>query len=286
MSATVTRFAPSPTGWLHLGHAYAALFAAGLAAQAPDGRFLIRLEDIDGTRARPEYETALFEDLAWLGLQWEMPVRRQSEHADDYRAALLKLHQLDLLYPCFCTRKEIQDEIARAGQAPHGPDGPLYPGTCRQRSTSEKQHLLAEGTPYALRLDVAKAVQLCGGELTWEDAARGLQTARPEVFGDVVLARKDTPASYHLAVVVDDALQGITLVTRGEDLFEATHLHRLLQHLLDLPVPRWHHHRLIADENGRRLAKRDNARALRTLREEGWSAQQVRQRLGLGEDHA
>lgn len=284
MSATVTRFAPSPTGWLHLGHAYAALFAAGLAAQASDGRFLIRLEDIDGTRARPEYETALFEDLAWLGLRWELPVRRQSEHADDYRAALQKLQDLDLLYPCFCTRKEIQDEIARAGQAPHGPDGPLYPGTCRHRSTTERQHLLAEGTPYALRLDVAKAVTLCRGELTWEDAARGRQTATPGVFGDVVLARKDTPASYHLAVVVDDALQGITLVTRGEDLFEATHLHRLLQHLLDLPVPRWHHHRLIEDENGRRLAKRDNARALRTLREEGWSAQQVRERLDLGEE--
>lgn len=276
----ITRFAPSPTGWLHLGHAYAALFAEQKARQN-SGRFLLRLEDIDGTRARPEYETALFDDLRWLGLTWEQPVLRQSDHAQDYRRALDELAALDLLYPCFCTRREIQEEIAQAAQAPHGPDGALYPGTCRNRSADERTDRIAAGQPYALRLDVAKAIALAGHGLTWEDGDRGLQKAEPAVFGDVVLARKDTPASYHLAVVVDDARQGITLVTRGEDLFEATHLHRLLQELLKLPVPQWHHHRLIADENGRRLAKRDNARSLRTLRDEGWTAAQVREVLGV-----
>ncbi|HEY1081748.1 MAG TPA: tRNA glutamyl-Q(34) synthetase GluQRS [Prosthecobacter sp.] len=280
-AAAVTRFAPSPTGWLHLGHAYAALFAEKEARRL-GGRFLIRLEDIDGTRARPEYEAALFEDLAWLGLTWEQPVRRQSEHTADFQQALDRLRQLGLLYPCFCTRKEIQEEIARAGQAPHGPDGALYPGTCRLRSEDERTALLAQGLPYALRLDVAKAAALAGRDLKWTDVSRGLQTAAPEIFGDVVLARKDTPASYHLAVVVDDALQDISLVTRGEDLFEATHLHRLLQELLGLPVPEWHHHRLIVDDNGRRLAKRDHARALRTLREEeGWTPADVCRALQL-----
>ncbi|WP_345738602.1 tRNA glutamyl-Q(34) synthetase GluQRS [Prosthecobacter algae] len=274
----ITRFAPSPTGWLHLGHAYAALFAEQKARQN-SGRFLLRLEDIDGTRARPEYETALFDDLRWLGLTWEQPVLRQSDHAQDYRRALDELAALELLYPCFCTRREIQEEIAQAAQAPHGPDGALYPGTCRNRSVVERTERIAAGQPYALRLDVAKAIALAGHGLTWEDGNRGLQRAEPAVFGDVVLARKDTPASYHLAVVVDDARQGITLVTRGEDLFEATHLHRLLQELLKLPVPQWHHHRLIADENGRRLAKRDNARSLRTLRDEGWTAARVREVL-------
>lgn len=274
----VTRFAPSPTGWLHLGHAYAALFAEQQARDS-NGRFLIRLEDIDGTRARPEYETALFEDLTWLGLAWEQPVRRQSDHTEDYQTALNELDQQGLLYPCFCTRKEIQEEIAQAGQAPHGPDGPLYPGTCRSRSTAERESLITNGQPYALRLDIGKAIEHTGKELFWNDAGRGPQVAAPAIFGDVVLARKDTPASYHLAVVVDDALQGITLVTRGEDLFEATHLHRLLQELLKLPVPRWHHHRLITDETGKRLAKRDNARALRTLRDEGWTPEKVKAAL-------
>lgn len=267
----VTRFAPSPTGWLHLGHAYAALFAH---EKADGGRFLIRLEDIDGTRARSEYEEAIFEYLAWLGLEWETPVRRQSDHFDDYRAALAKLEALGVLYPCFCTRREIQDEITRAGNAPQGPDGPLYPGTCRNRSADERAERIAKGEPYALRLDVAKAMAAVGA-LTWKDRARGSFIAEPAVFGDVVLARKETPASYHLAVVVDDALQGITLVTRGEDLLPASHLHRLLQELLGLPVPEWQHHRLITDENGKRLAKRDDARSLRSLREAGWTPQQV-----------
>lgn len=273
----VTRFAPSPTGWLHLGHAYAALFAH---EQAAGGRFLIRLEDIDGTRARPEYEGAIFEDLAWLGLEWEMPVRRQSDHLDDYRNALAELERLGVLYPCFCTRKEIQEEISRAGNAPQGPDGPLYPGTCRNREHEERARRIAAGESYALRLDVAKAAGLVSSDLVWVDRAHGTFQARPGVFGDVVLARKDTPASYHLAVVVDDALQGITLVTRGEDLLEATHLHRLLQALLGLPVPEWQHHGLITDENGKRLAKRDDARSLRSLRAAGWTAERVREEIG------
>lgn len=274
-----TRFAPSPTGWLHLGHAFAALFAA---QQADGGRFLVRLEDIDATRARAEYEEAIDEDLAWLGLSWEKPVRRQSDHFDDYRAALSQLEAKGLLYPCFCTRREIQDEIARAGHAPHGPDGPLYPGTCRHLDADERQIRLASGAAYALRLDVMKARSLLDASLTFTDLSRGEITADPFIFGDVVLARKDTPASYHLAVVVDDALQGVTLVTRGEDLLPATHLHRLLQHLLSLPVPRWHHHRLITDESGKRLAKRDDARSLRNLREVGWTPNRVCEAIGLG----
>lgn len=275
-----TRFAPSPTGWLHLGHAYAALFA-WREARHRDGRFLIRLEDIDATRARPEYETALFEDLAWLGLTWETPVRRQSEHFADYQAALDQLAARDLLYPCFCTRREIQDEIARAASAPHGPDGALYPGTCRRLDPAERDRRLAEGRPFALRLDLERARVAAPGPLLWEDLDHGQHQATPEIFGDVVLARKDTPASYHLAVVVDDALQGIDLVTRGLDLLPATHLHRLLIALLDLPVPRWRHHRLITDAQGRRLAKRDNAHSLRHLRAEGWTAERVRGELGM-----
>jgi glutamyl-Q tRNA(Asp) synthetase len=270
----VTRFAPSPTGWLHLGHVYAAR-EAWRAAMEAGGRFLVRLEDIDGTRVRPEFEAGIFEDLAWLGMRWEEPVRKQSEHWEDYRAALAKLEEMGLLYPCFCTRKAIQEEVARMGQAPHGPDGVLYPGTCRGLSEDERAARRQSSEGYALRLDVAKAAALVGRELKWRDRGRGEFVAKPEVFGDVVLARKETPTSYHLAVVVDDALQGVTLVTRGEDLFEATHVHRLLQALLGLRVPEWRHHRLITDENGKRLAKRDEARSVRSLRLDGWTPEAV-----------
>jgi len=270
----VTRFAPSPTGLLHLGHAFAAGFAYQAAA---GGSFLVRLEDIDLTRSRPDYETAIFADLSWLGFQWQQPVRRQSEHFDDYRAALAKLEALGLLYPCFCTRRD----IANAGQAPQGPDGPLYPGTCRALNIKDRADRIASGVPYALRLDVEKAVQLAGSPLSWNDLDLGEWVASPAIFGDVVLARKETPASYHLSVVVDDALQGITLVTRGVDLLSATHLHRLLQHLLDLPVPQYRHHRLITDEHGQRLAKRDNARSIQSLRESGWTTTRVWQAVGL-----
>ncbi|HYE00543.1 MAG TPA: tRNA glutamyl-Q(34) synthetase GluQRS, partial [Alphaproteobacteria bacterium] len=275
----VTRFAPSPTGYLHLGHAHSALFG-WQAARRAGGRFLLRLEDIDRSRWRPEFAAAIPEDLAWLGLDWDGPVRVQSEHFADYRAALDRLDGRGLLYPCFCSRKEIAEEIARAGQAPHGPDGPLYPGTCRHRPRAEGAERIAAGQPYALRLDVGAALAATG-PLSWEDLAAGVQAARPELLGDVVLARKDSPASYHLAVTVDDALQGVTLVTRGVDLFHASHLHRLLQALLDLPVPRWHHHGLLLNERGERLSKRDGATALRALREAGRTPAEVRAMAGF-----
>jgi glutamyl-Q tRNA(Asp) synthetase len=274
-----TRFAPSPTGWLHLGHAYAALFA-WQEAKTSDGRFLVRMEDLDLARSRPEYEAAIYEDMRWLGLTWEEPVRKQSGHFSEYHAALGRLQVLGLLYPCFCTRKEIQEEIARAGQAPHGPEGMVYPGTCKRLQLHEVESRITAGHDYALRLDLSKAMSLAGRDLVWEDLAHGRFIADPTPLGDVVLARKDTPTSYHLAVVVDDAAQGITLVTRGEDLLGATHLHRVLQTLLGLAVPKWKHHRLVTDENGKRLAKRDDARSLRTLRETGWTPERVRDELG------
>lgn len=276
---TVTRFAPSPTGLIHLGSAYSALFAARAARDA-GGRFLLRIEDIDRTRCRPEFADAIFADLAWLGLRWEEPVRRQSEHFADYRAALARLAAMGLVYPCFCTRTEIMAEIAAAGGAPHGTEGPLYPGTCRRLSAAERAARLARGDDHALRLDVAKAAARAG-PLTWHDRARGTQPARPELLGDAVLARKDVPTSYHLAVTLDDHLQGVTLVTRGEDLFVATHTHRLLQALLGLAVPDYHHHKLIAGPDGRRFAKRDRALTLRALREAGRTPAEVRALAGF-----
>lgn len=271
-----TRFAPSPTGHLHLGHACSALIG-WRAARAVGGRFLLRIEDIDSGRCRPQFEADLLEDLRWLGLDWDGPVRRQSEHGDDYRAALARLDHMGLIYPCFCTRRDIAAEIAAAPSAPHGPDGPLYPGTCRRLSADERRRRLDAGAAYALRLDIGRAAALAG-PLSWVDRRQGAQTAQPELLGDVVLARKDAPTSYHLAVTVDDALQGVTLVTRGEDLFCASHLHRLLQALLDLPVPEWSHHPLLTNERGERLSKRDGATALRGLRAQGMTPEQVRER--------
>lgn len=281
--ATVTRFAPSPTGLLHIGHAYAALFAAQAAHGVAD-RFLLRIEDIDSGRCRPEFEAAIFDDLAWLGLAWPQPVRRQSAHFAVYRGALDKLEDKGLLYPCFCTRAEIQREIAAAAAAPHlspkGPDGPLYPGTCRKLSPSDRAARIAAGKPYALRLamDLACAA---AGPLSWHDRGRGNIQAVPEMFGDLILARKDTPASYHLACTLDDALQGVTLVTRGEDLFDATHVHRLLQALLGAATPEYHHHRLLTDASGRKFSKRDQAPTLKALRESGKSAEDVRRSIGF-----
>lgn len=272
--ALVTRFAPSPTGYLHLGHAYAALFAYD-AARAAGGRFLLRIEDIDPGRCRPEFETAILDDLAWLGLGWEMPMRRQSEHMAEYAAALARLDAMGLIYPCFCTRAEIRAEIARAIDAPQGPDGPIYPGTCRGMGADERARRIERGESYALRLHVAQAAARAG-RLEWHDRARGTVGAAPERFGDVVLARKDTPASYHLAVTWDDAAQGVTLVTRGADLAPATDIHRLLQALLGLPVPDYHHHRILSDESGRRLAKRERAVTLRELRAAGTRPEEVR----------
>jgi len=269
----VTRFAPSPTGFLHLGHAYSALFAADNAA--PDGRFILRVEDIDIGRCRPEFEQAMYVDLTWLGLDWEMPVRRQSEHMDAYSAALATLGATGLLYPCFCTRREIQAEIADAGNAPHGPDGPLYPGTCRDMDGFERERRITAGDPYAIRIDMDRAAGVAG-PLTWFDLDRGEIEAEPRRFGDVVLARKDTPTSYHLAVTMDDHFQDITLVTRGEDLFEATHVHRLLQALLGLRTPEYRHHGLLTGPDGKRFAKRDKALTLRALREAGHTPDEVR----------
>ncbi|MEI9885674.1 MAG: tRNA glutamyl-Q(34) synthetase GluQRS [Rhizomicrobium sp.] len=284
----VTRFAPSPTGYLHLGHAFAALTARGAGT-----RFLLRIEDIDTARCREEFVDAIFEDLDWLGLAWEEPVLRQSNRSDAYRAALRRLD--GLTYPCFCTRKEIAEEIAHAIEAPHffdlaapqpGPDGPIYPGTCRHLSPQERARKIAGGALYALRLDAAKAAAYAG-PLSFEELSagpageRGTIAVDPLLFGDIVLARKDMPAAYHLAVVVDDAHQGVTRVTRGNDLFAATHVQRLLQALLGLPEPQYAHHRLILDEQGKKFSKRDRAVTLRSLREDGVTLRAIRARLGL-----
>ncbi len=258
----VTRFAPSPTGKLHLGHAASALFAA---ARGTEG-FILRIEDIDAARCRPEFEDAIYRDLTWLGLAWPQPVRRQSEHFADYRAALAKLEAEGLLYPCFCSRREIQEEINRAPAAPHGPEGALYPGTCKQLHAAQRADKIAQNIPYALRLDMEAALKRLSAPLFWHDHSKGRQQATPALLGDVVLARRDAPASYHLCVTVDDHRQGITLVTRGEDLFHASHLHRLLQHLLDLDTPEYHHHGLLLDHEGKRFAKRNNAVTLEYLR--------------------
>lgn len=280
----VTRFAPSPTGYLHLGHAVAAGIAHARARQA-GGRFLLRIEDIDGTRCRPAFTAAIIEDFTWLGLHWEQPVRQQSAHFAEYRAALDRLAESGLLYPCFCTRRQIQAEIAAAGAAPHGFEGSIYPGTCRHLDMAERQHRMAAGEAYALRLDMAAACRAAKSwPLVWHDETAGRQEVSPallqEGFGDVVLARKETPASYHLCVSHDDALQGVTLVTRGQDLFAATHLHRLLQALFGWPVPAYAHHPLLTDSRGERLAKRRNAPAIRDLRAAGLSPADVWRQAG------
>jgi glutamyl-Q tRNA(Asp) synthetase len=266
----ITRFAPSPTGRLHIGHAFSALFGFRRARDA-GGTFILRIEDIDEGRCRPEFEQGIYEDLRWLGLTWQEPVRRQSDYMEDYKEALHKLLDLDLLYPCFCTRKDIQDEISRAASAPHGPEGALYPGICRHLSDAQREDNIRAGKAYAFRLDLAKAVAYLQKKnkwpLIWFDHDKGEQVATPEILGDVVLARKDVSASYHLSVTVDDHLQGVTVVTRGEDLFYASHLHRLLQELLGLTVPTWHHHRLLLDHEGKRFAKRNNSVTLQHLRE-------------------
>jgi glutamyl-Q tRNA(Asp) synthetase len=278
----VTRFAPSPTGYLHLGHAYAAI-AAQNASQ--DGRFLLRIEDIDLVRARPEFEAAIYEDLAWLDLRWEEAVLRQSTRFAAYRAALDRLDSQGLLYPCFCSRAEIAAEIARASEAPYGPEGAIYPGTCRGLDAEIRSSRIASGTPYALRLDVAKAARRFGAISFAEEGSgpageRGTIVADPLRFGDIVLARKEIPSSYHLAVVVDDAYQDVTLVTRGNDLFAATDVQRLLQSLLELPAPHYAHHRLILDAQGRKYSKRDKAVTLRELRARGETPQTIRARFG------
>ena len=281
----VTRFAPSPTGYLHLGHAFAAVTAYE-AAQRECGRFLLRIEDIDAGRCKPEFEAAIFEDLAWLGLRWEGPVLRQSTRFDAYRAALDRLDSMGVVYPCFCTRGDIATEIARAVEAPHGPEGPHYPGTCRNLSDAGRRSRVESGTPYALRLDAAKASKLAGA-MSFEERGAGPSGETGTIavdlllFGDIVIARKDVATSYHLAVVVDDAHQGVTLVTRGNDLFAATHVQRLLQALLGLPAPAYAHHRLILDEHGKKFSKRDHAVTLRSLRAGGATPARIRAQLGI-----
>ncbi|MBW0152691.1 MAG: tRNA glutamyl-Q(34) synthetase GluQRS [Phenylobacterium sp.] len=278
----VTRFAPSPTGLLHRGHAYSALLAYQ-AAQSAGGTFILRIEDIDATRARPEFEAAIFEDLAWLGITWPEPVRRQSEHLDDYEAALARLAAEGLVYRCFRTRKEVAQAMASA------PHGAMDTFRSAPLPADEEVERLARGEPFAWRLSLDAAQSRLGG---FEDLAflekgqgpngeRGLIGARPELGGDVVLARKDVGVAYHLAVVVDDALQGVTHVIRGCDLFEAAHVQRLLQALLGLPTPVYRHHRLLAGPDGKRYAKRDRAETLQALRAAGLTPEQLRQEMGL-----
>jgi glutamyl-Q tRNA(Asp) synthetase len=289
MPPPVFRFAPSPNGFLHLGHAYSALLNFD-AARASGGRLLLRIEDIDTVRCRPEFEAAIYEDLAWLGIVWEDPVRRQSQHFADYRRAIEKLSARGLIYPSFESRAEIAKLVAqREANAPwpRDPDGaPLYPGAAKSLAGEERARLLASGAPYALRLDMAAACALAG-DLGWIELGAGpggetgAVAARPQAWGDVILARKETPTSYHLCVVIDDALQGATEVVRGADLFWSTSVHLLLQRLLDLPQPIYRHHRLILDDAGRKLSKSTDATGLRELRAAGATPADIRRLVGL-----
>jgi glutamyl-Q tRNA(Asp) synthetase len=289
MPPPVFRFAPSPNGYLHLGHAYSALLNFDSARRA-GGRFLLRIEDIDATRCRPEFEAAIYEDLAWLGMTWETPVRRQSEQLPVYREAVEKLSSQGLVYPGFESRAEIARLVAeRKAQAswPRDPDGaPLYPGVAKLLSSDERARLLESGAPYALRLDMEAACARAGG-LTWiehgegPNGGTGVVMARPEAWGDVILARKETPTSYHLSVAIDDALQGVTDVVRGRDLFWSTSVHRLLQQLLGLPQPAYRHHCLMLDAAGRKLSKSTAATGLRELRSQGATPADIRRLIGL-----
>ena len=288
MSRPVFRFAPSPNGFLHLGHGFSALLNADLAKQA-GGRLFLRIEDTDTTRCRPEFEQAILEDLAWLGIEWEPPVRRQSDHFGQYLAALERLEKAGLVYPAFESRSEIARlvearELDTGKNWPSDPDGtPLYPGKARELPEEERNRRRTT-EPFALRLDLATALARAGHGVTWreegEDGIRDVP-AHPERWGDVILGRKESPGSYHLAVVLDDALQGVTHVVRGTDLFEATAIHRLLQELLGLPAPVYRHHRLLLDRDGNKLAKRTKSTTLRDLRASGWTPVDVRHAVGL-----
>jgi glutamyl-Q tRNA(Asp) synthetase len=290
MYTRVFRFAPSPNGYLHLGHAYSALLNDDMA-RAAEGRLLLRIEDIDAARCRPEYEAAILDDLRWLGIVWQPNVRRQSEHFDDYQAAVTKLEAMGLLYPSFESRSEIAALVAerdRRGHWPRDPDGvPLYPGRSRKMPQAERDRRRLDGEPFTLRLAMDAAVTRAG-VLTWNETGLGPQgqsgivAAASQMWGDVVLARKETPTSYHLAVAIDDALQGVTDVVRGQDLFWSTSIHRLLQALLGLPEPTYHHHRLIVDAGGRKLSKSTLATSLRELRASGATPADVRRMVGLG----
>jgi len=285
----VFRFAPSPNGYLHLGHALSALLNADMA-RAQRGRLLLRIEDIDKARCRPEYELAIYEDLAWLGLEWDKPVRRQSEHWDDYRSALARLEAMGLIYPSFESRADIARLVAERevqGRWPRDPDGaPLYPGDAKNMPAAERTRHIETGEPYALRLDMKAALARAGAPAWFETGAgpggeTGMVAVDATVWGDVILARKEVPASYHLAVVLDDAAQGVTDVVRGRDLFHATAVHRLLQALLGLPEPRYHHHRLVLDEHGNKLSKSTQSTGLRELRARGATPTEIRRLAGL-----
>jgi glutamyl-Q tRNA(Asp) synthetase len=286
MPPSVFRFAPSPNGYLHLGHAYSALLNSDLARER-GGKFLLRIEDIDATRCRPEFETAIYEDLAWLGIAWETPVRRQSECFSSYRDAIAKLSAQGLIYPSFESRAEMVEAREQDAPWPRDPDGaPLYPGAAKSLSSAERQQRTASGAPFALRLDMEAAIARAG-QLAWIEQGTGpagetgAVAAQPQAWGDVILARKETPTSYHLAVVIDDALQGVTEIVRGEDLFWSTSVHRLLQQLLTLPQPVYRHHRLIRDEAGQKLSKSTQATGLRELRAAGATSTKIRQLVGL-----
>ena len=284
----VYRFAPSPNGLLHLGHALSAILNHDMAREV-GGRFLLRIEDIDLTRCTPEFETAIYRDVSWLGLDWETPVRRQSEHFDAYHAALACLAEMGLVYPAFLTRGEVKARVmeyeAQGTSWPRDPDGsPLYPDDDRNRSEIERQALIASGIRHAFRLDMQKALALLSTPLAWTetgDGARGEIPANPAAWGDVILSRSDAPSSYHLSVTVDDAAQGVTHVVRGLDLFEATAVHRLLQELLGLPQPVYHHHRLVVGPDGRKLSKSEGSTGLAALRDQGLTGIDIRRLVGL-----
>jgi glutamyl-Q tRNA(Asp) synthetase len=295
MPQPVFRFAPSPNGHLHLGHALSALLNFDMA-RAVGGRFLLRMEDIDGARCRPEFEAATYEDLAWLGIEWEQPVRRQSEHFGEYGAALEKLAAMRLTFPSFESRAEIAHMVGDRDvreRWPRDPDGvPVYPGAARQMKEPDRQARIARGDPYAIRLDMERAIEWARESehlLHWSETGAGPSgesgdvTADPAAWGDVIVGRKETPTSYHLAVVIDDALQGVTHVVRGQDLFWSTSVHRLLQALLDVPAPAYHHHRLVLDAEGRKLAKSTQATGLRELRAQGMTPADIRRLVGLAD---
>ena len=281
----VLRFAPSPNGYLHLGHAYSALMNA-LIARETGGRLLLRMEDIDVSRCRPEFESAIKDDLAWLGMRWEEPVRRQAEHYGDYTEALERLESRGLVYPCFCSRGDIMAAVSHKPDWPRDPDGtPLYPGLCKHLSHAARAKRFARGEKASYRLDMERALAIGSDTLTWSEfrggATRRERQATPSLWGDAVLSRKDIATSYHIAVVVDDALQGVTDVVRGEDLFMATSLHRMLQVLLDLPAPCYHHHALVRDIAGQKLSKSLRAKPLRTFRQDGLSVDAILAKIGL-----
>ncbi len=290
VSRTVYRFAPSPNGFLHLGHAFSALFTYK-AAREDNGRFLLRIEDIDRIRCKDEFIYQIYDDLAWLGLEWQQPVRRQSDHMADYKKALDRLAALGVTYKCFATRTEIRLAAERqhgAGKAPCDPDGALvYPGLYRGLESDKTAQFVAEARPFCIRLDMKKALDMVGGSLTFFESGSGPQqqtgklVCQPEAWGDVIITRKDVPTSYHLSVVVDDALQGVTRITRGQDLFYATAVHRLLQTLLELPEPQYTHHSLIRDQTGRRLSKSAVDKSLKSLRQEGCSREEIYALIGL-----